>query len=173
MILVCYDGSIDAQAAIEHAGRSMPGAQVTVLTIWEPFLEAMTRNGALGMGFAMYGGYGADAQKIDQASEQTAGETAAEGATRAAALGLHAESQVADRRGAIADTILAAADAMEADVVVVGTRGRSDVKSLLLGSVSHHLLQHADRAVMVVPSPALAEHRRDHLSHLHAETDSA
>jgi hypothetical protein len=32
---------------------------------------------------------------------------------------------------------------------------------MLLGSVSHAVLQHADRAVIVVPSPAVAEERRE------------
>jgi hypothetical protein len=34
------------------------------------------------------------------------------------------------------------------------------VKSFLLGSVSHQVVQHADRAVLVVPSPTLSEERR-------------
>jgi hypothetical protein len=33
--------------------------------------------------------------------------------------------------------------------------------SALLGSVSHALLEHADGPVLVVPSPQIAEHRRD------------
>jgi hypothetical protein len=43
---------------------------------------------------------------------------------------------------------------------VCGTRGRSGVQSFLLGSVSHQVVQHADRAVLVVPSLTLAEKRR-------------
>ena len=45
-------------------------------------------------------------------------------------------------------------------VIVMGTRGLAGVKSMLLGSVSHAVLQHADRAVMIVPSPSVVEHRR-------------
>lgn len=55
MILVCYDGSVDAQAGIDRVARLLPGAEVTVLVIWETILETMTRNGSLGMGLGMVG----------------------------------------------------------------------------------------------------------------------
>ncbi len=51
MILVCYDGSPEAQAAIEHAGELLNGRQATVLTVWEPFVDVMARSGtAMGLG---------------------------------------------------------------------------------------------------------------------------
>ena len=43
MLLIAYDGSQDAQAAIQHAGQLMPGTAVTVLTIWEPFTTMLAR----------------------------------------------------------------------------------------------------------------------------------
>jgi hypothetical protein len=43
-----------------------------------------------------------------------------------------------------------------------GPRGLSDLQSLMLGSVSHAVLHHADRAVLVVPSSGLADQRFDH-----------
>ncbi len=57
MILICYDGSADAQAAIDRAGQLMPGSDATVLVIWETLLETMARNGSLGMGFGAVGAY--------------------------------------------------------------------------------------------------------------------
>jgi hypothetical protein len=48
MILISYDGSADAQAAIERAARLMPGAEATILTVWETFIDSMARNGAMG-----------------------------------------------------------------------------------------------------------------------------
>ena len=35
MILLCYDGSADAQAAIDHSASLMPGSQATVLVAGE------------------------------------------------------------------------------------------------------------------------------------------
>ena len=54
-ILIGYDGSVDARAAIDRAGLLMPGSEAIVLVIWETVMEAMTRSGALGMGSGMIG----------------------------------------------------------------------------------------------------------------------
>jgi nucleotide-binding universal stress UspA family protein len=160
MILLCYDGSADAQAAIDHAARLMPGAEATVLTVWEPFVDAMAYSGSMGFGVMGYAGTAADASTIDEADQQLAHETAVDGAQRASEAGLVAQWRVANRHGTLAGAIIDAAADVDADVIVCGTRGRSGVKSFLLGSVSHQVVQHADRAVLVVPSPTLAEKRR-------------
>jgi nucleotide-binding universal stress UspA family protein len=166
MILVSYDGSADARAAIDRAAQLMPGAEVTVLTVWEPFREIMTRTGSMGMGRGMgmgmdVGGDYAESEEIDAASRESALSSATEGAERAAAAGLVAQPRWVSRHGGVANTILAAAAEVDADLVVMGTRGLSGVESFLLGSVSHAVVHHADRAVLVVPSPALAKRRRD------------
>jgi nucleotide-binding universal stress UspA family protein len=164
MILVSYDGSADAQAAIDRLAQLMPGAEATVLTVWEPFMNSLARSGSLGMGMAGTYAY-ADSEKIDEATRVSALASATDGAQRATAAGLVAQPRAESRNGGIANTILVAAAEVDADVVVMGTRGLSGVKSFLLGSVSHAVVQHADRAVLVVPSPALAERRHDRVNH--------
>ncbi len=159
MILLSYDGSTDAQAAIERAAVLMPGAEATVLTVWEPFIDTIARSSSMGMGLGWGGSYG-NPDRIDASVRRGAEATAADGAQRAQAAGLSAAPRCDTRHGSVADAILAAAEDIGADAVVMGTRGLGGVKSILLGSVSHAVMQHADRPVLVVPSPALAGHRR-------------
>lgn len=49
-----------------------------------------------------------------------------------------------------AEQIISCADRHDVDLIVVGSRGRSKFARLLLGSVSKHIVQHADRQVLVV-----------------------
>ena len=52
MILIAYDGSADAQAAIDRAGELMKGEPATVLTVWERLIDVVARTGS-GMASAM------------------------------------------------------------------------------------------------------------------------
>jgi nucleotide-binding universal stress UspA family protein len=55
--------------------------------------------------------------------------------------------------GRPASVIIAAADKVNADIVLVGRRGRGGVAELLLGSVSHELVLHCKRPVLVISGP--------------------
>jgi nucleotide-binding universal stress UspA family protein len=55
--------------------------------------------------------------------------------------------------------ILSAAQAEEADLIVVGTRGHGRVGRLLLGSVSDHVVRHATCPVLVVHNETERERR--------------
>jgi nucleotide-binding universal stress UspA family protein len=158
MVLICYDGSADAQAAIDRAGELFPASHAVVLVIWETVTETMIREGALGGGLGMIASYGDE--ETDTAIEKAALDTAADGARRAVAAGLVAQPRIVNRDGDIETAILAAAAEIDADLILLGTRGRGAVKSLMLGSVTHAVLHHADRPVLVIPSPGLAERRR-------------
>ena len=155
MILIAYDGSDDAKAAIEQAGKLFRGETATVLTVWERFIDTMTRSGA-GAGLII------DYAEIDTQTAQSAAEKSEEGGKIANEAGLAASAKTAVVESTIANAILDEAASADASVVVTGSRGYTGVKSLLLGSVSHHLVQHADLPVIVVPSPAIAKARAEH-----------
>ncbi len=155
MILICYDGSLDSQAAVERAAELLKGERASVLTVWAPFTETVAR---MPWGPGMAPGI-ADADEIDDASRKDAERRAQEGAQLARELGLDAEPRVRSQDTTISSAILAEARDVDASAIVIGTRGLTGVKSLLLGSVSHAVLQHADRTVIVVPSAEVASAR--------------
>jgi nucleotide-binding universal stress UspA family protein len=152
VILIAYDGSKDAQEAIARAAKLFPGQPATILVVWQRFFETMAGAG-VGMTALI------DYDEIDQAARQAAEEKATEGVDVASAAGLEATTRSAVSVGTVAATILSEAAAIDADAVVMGSRGLSGLKSLLLGSVSNAVLQHADRPVVVVPSPEVATER--------------
>lgn len=154
-ILIAYDGSADAQTAIETAGALFAGSPVVVLTVWEGFSEVIARAGA-GLAAAPL-----DFDEIDQANSRAARERAEQGCGLARTAGLEAEPRVAQQDVTVWQTILGQAEAVGADAVVMGSRGLTGVRSLLLGSVSHAVLQHADRPVVVVPGAKVAHQRAE------------
>lgn len=69
----------------------------------------------------------------------------------AAAAGVRAEVRVAE--GHPSEEILRAAAEWSADLVVMGTHGRSGLAHLLLGSVAERVIRHASCPVLVVRAP--------------------
>ncbi len=153
MILLCYDGSVDARTAISGAAALLPSRHATVLTVWEGLDEVVARTRGGGASKAL------DIGEIDAAGEQAALARAQEGAQLACEAGLIAEPRIKKRAGAVWETILAVADELDAGAIVLGSRGRTGLRALL-GSVSHSVLQHASRPVLVIPSEPVAARRR-------------
>ncbi len=56
--------------------------------------------------------------------------------------------------GRPASVILQVADREKADLIAIGRRGRGGVAELLLGSVSHEIVLHSKRPVLLVPRKA-------------------
>ena len=156
MILIAYDGSDDAKAALEHIADFAPGQPAVVVTVWDPYVHLVTRYPATSTLVAAE-----DSEQIDDASRGDAERTAKEGAALARTHGLDASGRAVARQDSMADTLLGEADRVDAGAIVVGSRGLGGFGSLLLGSVSHALLQHADRPVVIVPSPKVARKRTE------------
>jgi nucleotide-binding universal stress UspA family protein len=142
-ILLCYDGSDDAFRAIELAGSLFPGQSAVVLSVWEKYgvLSGIQR---------------VDDELMQAATQQMAGD----GKERAEGAGFSPVTAVAlEAEHGVATAIIDAADEQDAALVVMGTRGNTGIRSLLLGSVSHSVAHHAHRPLLIVPSGPLAEAR--------------
>lgn len=155
MILIAYDGSEDAKAAIRHAGKLMPGFAATVLTIWEPFKTMLDRTPETLRPLAPV----RDAEEIDRQEASAAETSSKEGAEIAREAGLAATPVTTPLHSSTADTIIEQADRLDVDAIVVGSRGLTGM-ALLLGSVSIAVVQNANRAVVIVPSADVAQQRQ-------------
>ncbi len=83
---------------------------------------------------------------------ESAKRTASEAKARLAALGVTVTSVV--REGNAAQEIIAAASDARADLIVIGSRGRTGLERLLLGSVARNVLFHAPCSVLIVRAPS-------------------
>lgn len=91
----------------------------------------------------------------DGAGDLEPDELARAGATGAMTLSLEAGRDPSAR--AVADALAGCAATRAAGVIVVGSRGQSAFREILLGSVAMAVLHHAHRPVLVVPSAGAGE----------------
>jgi nucleotide-binding universal stress UspA family protein len=144
--LIGYDGSRDAAQAIAIAATLFPGARCVVATAWRPLVATLAS-----YPMAAAAPLPNDVVDLDRDFRAGAERTAAEGAERAREAGLEPESLAVETDGPFWRALLEAADERDASAIVVGPRGLTGVKSMLLGSVSHGVLHNARRPVVVVP----------------------
>ncbi|HEX4463089.1 MAG TPA: universal stress protein [Solirubrobacterales bacterium] len=143
-VLIAYDGSDFAKGAIAEAANQLAaGRRAIVLTVSEP----------LG-GIPFFGAAGAPVEPetmegLVDAAEQSARKIAEEGAGLARDAGFDAEPLVVIG-GPVWNLIVEAADQRGADLIVIGSRGRSGIAHILLGSVAAAVAQHSKRSVLIV-----------------------
>jgi nucleotide-binding universal stress UspA family protein len=157
-LLICYDGTDGARSALETAARDFPGRNAVVAYSWQPFAAAKRRFGRHILELVQ------DAESVNERERQLAAEVAEEGAALAREKGLVAEPEAVEIDVPIQEAVLSHADELEAAAIVLGARGGSTLRSLLVGDVAFEVVQRATRPVLVVPSPRLAERRRDELT---------
>ena len=141
-VLLCYDGSDFARAAVQAAGRQLrTGRPAIVLCVVEP-LEAVPFLGATAMIPA-------------EIAEDIAGhaeKAVEEGVLLAGEAGFEAEPCI-DRGAPIWRCIIEQADERDAGIVVLGSHGRTGIRSALMGSVATAVAHHSRRPVMIAHSP--------------------
>jgi nucleotide-binding universal stress UspA family protein len=147
-VLLCFDGSDGAAAAIKAAGELLTTRTAVVLTVWEPVAvwEPYDPGAILGAGAAMLG---SRALGLDEIARKLAQDKLDRGAQLARAAGFEARGQISG--GKIWHAICDVAAELDASVIVLGARGLSRVQSALLGSVSTAVAVHAKRPVLVIP----------------------
>jgi nucleotide-binding universal stress UspA family protein len=142
-IVVGVDGSEGATAALAFAAREAAahGARLRVVSAWD-------------LSYSAYAGGFVPPIDLSSELQRHADEVAREAAELAMELepSIYAEHQAI--RGYPAEVL--AAESREATLVVVGSRGHGGFASMLLGSVSHEVAQHASCAVAIVPTAAAA-----------------
>ena len=139
-LLVAFDDSRHAHSALDQAIElaHANGSQLTVMTVIpEPSV------------WALGDGYGAPVN-VDELRQEAL-------VSRRNALDRAVEAMPADlpvtsliKHGPPAQVIVEEASAGQYDLIIMGSRGRGEWRSLLLGSVSHHVLQTSPVPVLVV-----------------------
>jgi nucleotide-binding universal stress UspA family protein len=149
LVIIGFDGSPDAENAIDVAAGVLSADSALVVTAWHlPIAAVETPIPPVGA---------PTAPPIEDEDElmRRATATAKAGAARATTAGLDAEPGLQRAAGPsdIAKVLLDTADERDAALVVVGRRGKSRIKSVLLGSVSEAAVRDGRRPVLVVPAP--------------------
>jgi nucleotide-binding universal stress UspA family protein len=124
-----------------------PGGRVVLVTVWEPALVVMPVDMEFG------GSVPLDpeaVETVERSQHEHATQVAGEGAELARSLGLEAEPHAVPDAANVAETLIDLARERDALAVVVGSHGRSGLRSLMLGSVSHKVIGHCDRPVVVI-----------------------
>lgn len=139
-ILVPVDGSSTAHLAVEKTiGLAKAfGSRVTSIFVIDPYPFT-----GVGTDFA----YG----QAEYLSAATAEANAAIKATKAAfeEAGLNVETSIIEAHAAWRG-VVQAAESMQADLIVMGSHGRSGLEKLVLGSVTQAVLSHTRLPVLVV-----------------------
>ncbi len=136
-VVVGLDGSANAMAAVDWAcGSASPGSTVDIVAVWE-FLPSL------------FSGEPFDYPDAAQRARQLYYDKLAE--LPASARRDDIDVSTYFLKGSPRERL--ATCASEADLLVVGARGRGAIGSALLGSVATWLLHRVDRPIAVVPQP--------------------
>lgn len=148
-ILVAVDGSAHASEALREAAdlAERNNAKLTVMTaIPDPSTWLLAGSGYLG------------GVNFEALAEETDREYSKLLDEAVATLPENLSVTKVLSRGRAAECILNQLEQADHDLVVMGSRGRGEMRSLLLGSVSHQVLNASPAAVLIVHAPEDAIH---------------
>lgn len=131
-MLIAYDGSPEAVRALEYAGRFLKASRAILVTAWEPVKDASGQDSA----------------------HELAVKTSEEGVAIAQKNGIEAEPYLVESATTIWNAIIDAAQKLDADLIVAGTRGMTGIKAMFQPSVADNILKHSGLPVFIVPPAA-------------------
>ena len=139
-ILIALDTSPHSERALEFAARMRwpAGSRVIVASVLQPVASTLT--GAYEPGLI---------QAVDLESMRHELESLVAGAEHTLReAGISTEGRVL--AGEPRETLVQLAESERADLIVLGSHGRSGIAKMMLGSVSSHVVTHAPCSVLVV-----------------------
>lgn len=140
-ILVPFDGSDFSTKAVEAACALAGGrGSVTILQVYNAHVI-----GVVGPAGAPQ----VDVQVLEDAAKSEAMRIAKKGVNEAKQHGVDARGEIIESPSTV-EAIVTYAESERFDVIVMGTRGNTGFKKLLLGSVSSGVVSHAMCPVLVV-----------------------
>jgi nucleotide-binding universal stress UspA family protein len=142
-ILLAMDGSQYSEAALERLLRQFSPQETRVKVLHvvpTPISADMEAAPLIGTEIAEHIGYGA--ALVDEARQ------------RLATAGFRVETAVV--RGDVAEKIVQAATQFGAELIVVGSHGRTGIRSFLLGSVAQAVSRNAGCTVEIVRLPKVS-----------------
>lgn len=148
VMVIAFDGSPTARRAVQYAAQFLTADRAVVLTVWSPMDRGDNP-----------GGYDYDLDGPPDPSDDDEIDIALaeaqrindEGLELAVAAGLPAEPMRRAVTFTVWQTIIEAADDLDADLIVTGTRATTGLRSLLQSSVADHVLRRGHRPVLIVP----------------------
>lgn len=151
-VVIGFDGSPAASAAIDAGALLFPGCHAWVTHLWMPPLASETLRHRLR---SIAHDVNEFMEMVEQEGNREAERLTAMGATLARAAGWDAEPLMKRTWGAEGLRLAQVAEQVEADLVLIGSRGLGSTQAAL-GSVSDTVVHYAARPVLVIPHPMLA-----------------
>jgi nucleotide-binding universal stress UspA family protein len=147
-IIVGTDGSATAGIAVERATElaKLTGATLHIVNAYQPLTRALIGATSTTTGPTI------DVGQVNSGIEAVAREVCNHAASGAERAGVTVETHAIP--GDAADVLVSAAKNVNADLVVVGSRGMSGVRRFVLGSVPNKVSHHCPCSLLIVDTGA-------------------